>query len=99
MSGAGNEGLEDADDDGEADEDAAPSGAARPRQPAGFLAFLIASAIAVAFVYSGCTGASEGGCDGGTCLVSVLVGIQHAVISWVVAFPLAWVLIAAVRRS
>jgi hypothetical protein len=89
------------DDDDEDDEDASPPVKPRsPPFPSGLIALVVATAVAFFFVYSGYDEMRHpaSGCDGGLCVLSLVMGVIHGGIAWIVVFPLSWLLIAAVRR-
>jgi hypothetical protein len=95
MSGAGGRGPEDVEDLDD-EEDSVASEPARSQTRTGFIAFWVASVIAVGFIYSRCSDPDAVGPLGG--FFGVVFGIRDGVISWVVSFPLAWMLIAGMRR-
>jgi hypothetical protein len=70
--------------------------------PSGVIAFTLAVLAAVGFVVEGYLvirgGGGRQGCDGGTCVVALYLGILKGVVALVVGFPLLWVLISVVSR-
>jgi hypothetical protein len=75
-----------------------PGAPLRRRFPPGLVAFVLATIVGAMFALHGYAGMRAGGCDGGTCLIAFVMGLVHGGIAWMVVFPVAWVLLARLRR-
>jgi hypothetical protein len=81
------------------DAGAGESGGSSPGSSGGraaWLAFLLATIVAGGFVVNGYAEMSSGGCDGGTCLVALVVGVVRGCIAWVITFPAVWLVSALI---
>jgi hypothetical protein len=83
--------------DGAAPEDTQPE--TKLPIPSALLAFASASLVSVAIILLAFLETDSQGCDGGLCAFIFLAAFRHAVIAWFIVFPVAWLFIAAVRRS
>jgi hypothetical protein len=60
------------------------------------LAFLIATIVAAGFIVHGYSEMHSGGCDGGTCVIALVVGVVRGSVAWVITFPVVWIVAALV---
>jgi hypothetical protein len=78
-----------------------PVGDAAPgtrRLPAARIALVIATIVSGACVLLGYRASHGGGCDGGLCMIPVVLGWVAAAVGWPIVFGLVWGLVGLANR-
>ena len=70
----------------------------RTPAPVGRIAFFSSLVVALVCVAWGYSEMNGGGCDGGTCLVGLVIGIVCGGAVMLVAFPVLWMILALFAR-
>jgi hypothetical protein len=79
-------------------DDPAPTPAPR-RLPAALLGLIVATMVSVACVFIGYAASKGGGCDGGLCMIPIVLGWGAAVVAWPIVFGIVALLVRLANRS
>ena len=70
----------------------------RRRFPAGRIAFAVSLLAALVCVGWGYSEMNRGGCDGGTCLIGLILGLACGGAAMLVGFPVLWMILALLAK-
>jgi hypothetical protein len=78
--------------------DGAGADALAGRLPAARIAVVVATIVSALCVLIGYSESHTGGCDGGLCMIPVVLGWVGAVVGWPIVFGVVWGLVGLANR-